>query len=66
MVDQLQRLVGDPELRLLIVSYNPGDGGGRRVARVVELNVTAYGRRSPGTAWDRSVAEGVVMLVLAL
>lgn len=42
MVDQLQRLVGDPELRLLIAKHNRETAVAVEWPRVVELNVAAY------------------------
>ncbi len=42
MVDQLQRLVGDPELRLLIAKHNRETAVPVEWPRVVELNVAAY------------------------
>ena len=42
MVDQLQRLIGDPELRLVIAKHNRETPVAVEWPRVVALNVAAY------------------------
>ena len=64
MVDQLERLVGDPELRGLIAKYNQETPVAVEWARVVDLNVEAYrtaialyGPGSPGSSRSSSRSE---------
>ena len=63
MVDQLQRLVGDPELRAQISAFNTATPARCEWPEVVQLTMDAYGQATAlvGRDWSKSVqAVGIV------